>query len=158
MRKNILDNIAAGLETELGRSSNVYSDLKIEDIQTRLPETNTVNYFIGITIERANPSDIEIGKFHPAGKLYECFIVIFIKSGDYNEGQEELDTIVRRVTKYLAKDTGSLAGVDINKDDVLERVISYTVEDFNYIYGETNNGQLAHSCAVRLNIRTELII
>jgi hypothetical protein len=158
MRKKILDNIANGLETEIGVSSTVYSDLKIEEIQTRFPETITTNYFIGIMVERASSNETEIGKYFPAGKLYDCFVVIFIKSGDYNIGQEELDTIVRRVTKYFAKDKGNLAGEQQIADDVTERVISFTVSDFNYMYGETGKGRLAHSCAIRIGIRTEIII
>lgn len=158
MRKIILDNIATGLETEIGMSSTVYTDLKIEDIQTRLPETNTVNYFVGITIERANSNETEIGKYHPAGRLYDCYVVIFIKNADYNLGQEELDTLVRRITKYFAKDTGHLAGTQQNKDSVLERVSSYIVSDFNYISGDMGKGQLGHSCTIRIGIRTEIII
>jgi len=158
MRKKILDNIAVGLEHEIGMSSTVYPDLKIEDIQTRLPETNTVNYFVGITVERANSNQVEIGKFHPAGKLYDAFVVIFIKNADYDLGQTELDTIVRRITKYFAKDTGHLAGEQQVADSVTERVISYNVSDFNYIFGEMGNSQMAHVCAIRIGIRTEIII
>lgn len=158
MRKKILDNIARGLETEIGVSSTVYADLKIEDIQTRLPKTNTVNYFVGITIERANSNETEIGKYHPAGKLYDCYIVVFIKNADYNSGQDELDTIVRRITKYFAKDRGNLAGEQLIADGVTERVISFTVSDYNYIFGDMGRGQLGHSCAIRIGVRTEIII
>lgn len=158
MRKKILDNIVTGLEAEVGLSSTVYTNLKIEDIQPQLPKTNTVNYFIGVTLERANNNLNEIGNFHPSGKSFDCFILVFIKNGDSNIGQTELDTVVRRVTKYLAKDIGNLAGLEVSEDGVIERVNSYNIVDYNYIFGEITNDEIAHSCAIRIEIKTEFII
>jgi hypothetical protein len=157
MRKKILDNIATGLETEIGRDSTVYTDLKIEDIQTRLPETVTVNYFIGIVIERAGAISNEIGRYAPSLKNYECMIVVFLKSGDYNAVQDELDTIVTRVTKYVAKDTGNLGGVEQIKDGTTERVVSFSIADYNYDVREMKSA-LGAGCAITLNIKTDLII
>jgi hypothetical protein len=122
-----------------------------------LPETVTVNYFIGVVIEKAGTISNEIGKYHPATKNYECMIVIFLKGGDYNTVQDELDTIVTRVTKYLAKDTGNLDGLEQIKDGTTERVISYSIVDYNYDVREMKNA-LGAGCAITLNIKTDLII
>ena len=157
MRKTILDNIAVGLEANIGRSSSVYADLKIEDIQTRLPETVTVNYFVGIVIERATAVSTEIGRYAPTTKQYECGIIVFLKSGDYASVQDELDTIVNRITKYLAKDTGLLAGATKIKDGITERVISFSIQDYNYNIREMQNS-LGAGCAITLNIKTDLTI
>lgn len=158
MRNVILENIKDGLSDEIGKESS-YSTLKVEDVQSRLPDSVLVNYFVGLTIDRASVTSQEIGKFHPSNNDYLCSVVIRVRNGDYQEGQTELDTIVRRITKYFAKDTGSLNGLSSNEDDVEETVISYSIEDFNYIAGEARKKVgLIHLCMINLRIKTNLII
>lgn len=157
MRNVILENIKDGLEKELGQDSS-YETLKIEDVQSRLPDSVLVNYFIGLSIDRANILSQEIGRYHPSHNEYLCSIVIRIKNGDYQQGQTELDTIVRRVIKYLALDSGSLNGINLNEDGVDETVISYNIENFDYVAGQAKKSGLLHICLISLRIKTNLNI
>ena len=157
MRNVILNNIKTGLELNIGSSSS-YTTLKVEEVQGRLPEAILTNYFVGITIDRATTSDRIIGRSYPLQTEYICSVVVRIKNADYNDGQTELDTIVRRIVKYFANDSGSLNGLQDTTDDVTERVVTYTIESFDYISGEAKNKGLLHICTIQLSIKTDLII
>lgn len=153
MRKTILDNIKIGLESNIGQSSTVYTDLKIEDIQTRIPDTLTVNYFIGITIDRSNTRFVEIGRYSPTVKEYECKVNIFIRNGDFDLSQTELDTIVNRIIKYFSLDSGNLNGESLTKDGVTENIISYNIDSIDYDIKENSVGI---GCSISIMIRTNL--
>jgi len=158
MRNVILNNIKDGLEKELGDKSS-YDNLKIEDIQSRLPDSVLVNYFIGLTIDRAESFSQEIGKYHPSNNEYLCSVVIRIKNGDYNQGQTELDTIVRRVIKYFSLDSGTLNGLEDASDGVTETVISYNIDNSDYVVGTSRQkSNLLHICMINLKIKTNLTI
>jgi hypothetical protein len=157
MRNVILENIRDGLETELGEESS-YNTLKVEEVQSRLPDSVMTNYFIGMSIDRAEPGNQEIGKYHPSINEYLCSVVVRIKNGDYEEGQTELDTIVRRVLKYFALDSGSLNGLSSNEDEIEETVISYKIENFDYVAGRARKSGLLHICMINLRIKTNLNI
>lgn len=157
MRNIILNNIKTGLESEIGSGSSYGSDL-IEDIQTRVPENVTVNKFVGITIDRVSPLERSIGKFYPTNHEYICTVAILVKNADYNDGQTQLDTIIRRILKYFSKDTGSLNGLSDTTDDVTETVITYRIDSLDYTDGKLKAGEIGHVCFVSLSIRTELII
>ena len=157
MRNVILNNIKTGITAQLGQLSS-YTTLKLEDIQNRLPEAVLVNYFVGMTIDRATASTRIIGRSYPLQNEYICSIVVRVKNADYDDGQTELDTIVRRLVKYFANDSGSLNGLSNTTDGVTERVVTYTIENFDYISGESKNKGLLHICTIELNIKTDLII
>jgi len=158
MRNLILENIKDGLTDDLGEKSS-YDTLQVEDIQARLPDSILVNYFIGLSIDRASVINQEIGKFHPSNNEYLCSVVVRVRNGDYQLGQTELDTFVRRITKYFAKDTGSLLGLNSNEDGVDETVISYNIEDFDFIAGQAKKKVgLIHLCMINLRIKTNLNI
>jgi hypothetical protein len=158
MRKLILDNIKTGLLTNIGVDSSVYQDLKVEDILSYLPEMVTVNYFVGILVDKAKTGTQEIGRYDPTIKIYNCMIVVLIKNLDTDSGQDELDTIVNRITKYLAKDNGNLAGLKKTKDGIVEYVVTYGIQDFNYVSRALEAGEMGHICGITLSIRTELKI
>lgn len=155
MRKTILDNIKTGLTSQIGQSSTVYTDLKIEDIQTIIPSTVTVNYFVGITVDRSTTGLAEIGKYAPTTRIYDCNVLIFIKNGDRDLAQTELDTIVNRVLKYFALDTGNLDGAVFTKDGVTESVISFSVDSMDYSVKEQNSS-IGAGCSIALSIKTNL--
>ena len=160
MRNRILNNIKTGLKTEIGTGSTVYSNLQIEDFQTRLPDSVIVNYFVGMTIDRVNNASREIGKLFPVINEYSCSIVALVKNADYDAGQTELDTIVKRIIKYFANDVGNLKGLTDNNvvSGVVETVISYSMDGFDFIAGNMKTGGLGHICTISLNIKTNLNI
>lgn len=157
MRNVILENIKDGLLEELGEDSS-YTTLKIEDVQSRLPDSVMTNYFIGMSIDRAETGNQEIGKYHPSINEYLCSVVIRIKNGDYEEGQTELDTIVRRALKYFSLDSGSLNGLSSSEDGITETVLSYKIENFDYVAGRAKKSGLLHICMINLRIKTNLVI
>ncbi len=158
MRSTILNNIKEGLAKEIGIESNVYDNLHIEDIQTRLVDTITTNTFIGITINDVNPINREIGTNYPSAHDYMCSVALLIKNANNEEGQGELDKIVRRIIKYFAKDIGELNGLSLTEDGVTESVISYNINEINYTSGELTQGALGHIAVFNLIIRTTLTI
>ena len=160
MRNRILNNIKTGLKTEIGIGSTVYSNLQIEDLQVRLPDSVMVNYFVGITIDRVNNASREIGKLFPVINEYNCNIVVLVKNADYNVGQTELDTIVKRIIKYFANDVGNLKGLNDNNAvaGVTETVISYSMDGFDFLTGNMKVGGLGHVSTINLNIKTNLNI
>lgn len=157
MRNIILNNIKNGLETEVGSGSSYGSDI-VEDIQTKVPDSVTVNKFIGITVDRVSPLERTIGKFYPTNQEYVCTLAVLVKNADYNDGQTQLDTIVRRLIKYFSKDTGTLNGLTNTTDSVTETVITYRIDQLDYTDGKLKAGELGHICFITLSIRTELII
>ena len=157
MRFKILDNIKNGLINNVGVKGE-YNDLIIEDIQTRLPETVTVNAFIGISIDDTRSLNNEIGLNYPTNNEYLCSVVVLIKNANYEEGQNELEKIVRRVYKYFGKDTGELNGLIVSEDGVTENVISYNIDSINYTSGKLEQGALGHLAVFNILIKTNLII
>jgi hypothetical protein len=156
MRNKILNNIKSGLDAKLGKDSTVYTDLLIEDVQNRLPDSVTVNYFLGINIDRGRNLSNEIGKIFPVINNYNCNIVIMVKNADYDTGQTELDTIFKRILKYFIDDSGSLNGLSDTTAGITENVISYNLDDFDYIEGKMKTGGLGHVCTLSLSIKTQL--
>jgi len=156
MRNKILNNIKDGLDETLGKDSIVYDDLLIEDVHNRLPDSVMVNYFLGINIDRGRNLSREIGKIFPVVNNYNCNIVIMVKNADYDIGQTELDTIYKRVLKYFIDDTGNLNGLSDTTAGITETVISYNLEDFDYIEGKMKTGGLGHVCTISLSIKTHL--
>jgi hypothetical protein len=156
MRNKILNNIKTGLEATLGKDSTVYDDVLIEDVQNRLPDSVTVNYFLGVNIDRGRNLSKEIGKIFPVINNYNCNIVIMVKNADYDTGQTELDTIFKRILKYFIDDSGSLAGLSDTTAGITENVISYSLDDFDYIEGKMKTGGLGHVCTLALSIKTHL--
>lgn len=157
MRNIILNNIKTGLKEEIGLDGN-YENYEVEMVDNRLPDSVLVNRFVGITIDRARASEREIGKNYPTMTDYVCSVVVRVKSADYDSGQTELDTIVRRIIKYFANDTGSLRGLTNTTDGVEEQVATYAIEELDYVSGEAKNKGLLHICLISLIIRTNLTI
>jgi len=158
MRNYILTNIKEGLDDNLGVSSK-YKNVLVDEVTNQIPESVTVNYFVGVDIVSANSADREIGKSYPVRRIYECSIATLVKNADFNSGQNEVDIIVNRIFKYFAQDIGSLGGLSLTRDGIKETVISFDIE--NMVYGQAAGlkvGQLGNACLISLNIMTEIII
>ena len=159
MRNYILKNIRDGLNENIGCDSKVYSETLVEEVSNRIPESVTVKYFTGVSVASADSYDREIGKNYPVRKNYNCIIAVLVKSGDFDTGQDEVDTITNRIFKYFALDTGSLNGITQTKDGIRETVIGYNFQ--NVTYGEAGDlkiGQLGNACLINLSIMTEINI
>ena len=158
MRNYILTNIREGLDNNLGELSS-YKSVLVEEVSNQIPESVTVNYFVGIDIINVNSLDREIGKSYPVRRIYECSIVVLVKNADFDNGQNEVDVITNRIFKYFAQDIGSLNGLSLTRDGVKETVIDFNID--NMIYGQAAGlkvGQLGNACLISLNIMTEIII
>lgn len=154
MRNKILQNLRNGLIDYLGKNST-FQEHKVEDIQNQLPNTVTVNKFIGITIDNVKPLDREIGSFSPSHDNFMVDIVVLVRGAAYDIMKDELDIIVHRVRKYLAKDIGDLNGLSETIDSDTETVITYNVVGRSYINGKMKKGELGHICTLSILITTQ---
>ena len=159
MRNYILTNIKNGLSATVGQGSSVYTATLVEELTNRIPESVSVNYFTGISISNVSSFDREIGKNYPVRKNYNCLIAVLVKSADFDGGQDEVDIIVNRISKYFALDSGSLKGATLTRDGVKETVSDYLIT--NVQYGEAGDlkvGQLGNACLINLSIMVDIII
>jgi hypothetical protein len=159
MRNYILINIKNGLSATIGQSSTVYTTTLVEELTNRIPEQVTVNYFTGIAISNVSSFDREIGKNYPVRKNYNCLIAVLVKSADFDGGQDEVDIIVNRISKYFALDSGSLKGSTLTRDGVKETVSDYLITNIQYgEAGDLKVGQLGNACLINLSIMVDIII
>lgn len=155
MKHEILKNIRDGLVSFMGKDSD-FQDLKMEDIKAFLPGMVTVNRFIGMDIQAIDTVEREIGSFAPLISTYNCDVVILVKGAEYDTVENEMDIVLRRLRKYFANDTGGLAGLQVNEDNVIERVLTYKVEGIRTFDGKLKGGDLGHVATLSVIINTEL--
>ena len=159
MRNYILTNIKDGLSGIIGTDSTVYTDTLVDEVTNQIPERVTVNYFTGIAISNVSSFDREIGKNYPVRKNYNCLIAVLVKSADFDSGQDEVDIIVNRISKYFALDSGSLKGQSLTRDGVKETVSDYLITNIQYgEAGDLKVGQLGNACLINLSIMVEVLI
>lgn len=154
MRNKILQNLRDGLTSYLGKNST-FEEHKVEDIQNQLPNTVTVNKFIGLTIDNVKPLSREIGSFSPSHDNFMVDIVILVRGAAYDTMKDELDIIVHRVRKYLANDIGGLNGLEQTFDSDTETVITYNVIGRSYVNGKMKKGDLGHLCTLSILVTTQ---
>ena len=155
----MLDNICTTIKNDLIKDVGVqssYTDDRIEDVQTRLPETITVNKFIGIVPSDEFPIQYEIGQQLPTIWTYTVNVVILIKDMDYSAGLTRLTKVLRRVKKSFAK-TSTLKQQSDTTDSMTETVVEYAIPRIDFESGKVSTDKnFNHVAVMTIEVKTTL--
>ena len=153
MRGVILEKLKTCLTDSFGTGST-FEELKVELVETDIPDNVGVNIFIGLEVPVADPISIEIGGLMPSLYEYECQIALLMKNGDIVKGQDNLDRVTNRIKKYLSEDI--FQGLSETSDGTTESVQGYSVESIKYTSGALKVGELGHIAIFTLKVKTDL--
>jgi len=155
MIDNICNTIKSDLLRDVGLQSS-YTDDRIESIQTRLPETVSVNKFIGIVPSDESPIQYEIGQQLPTIWIYNVNVVILIKDMDYASGLTRLAKVTRRVKKSFAK-TSTLKQQSDTTDNMTETIVDYSITRVDFESGRMpSDKNFNHVAVMTVQVKTTL--
>jgi len=155
MRAKIIEILRSDLKSSVGVDSS-YNTLKVEEIQERIPDIVGTNIFIGIEVQTNSPISAEIGGFVPVIYEYDVIIALLLKNADIPGGQADLDTVSRRILKYLYGGADNLNGTTVTEDDVTECIQGFSLESISYTSGELKASEVGHIAVFGLNVKTNL--
>jgi hypothetical protein len=149
----LVHQIQDDLITSVGPNSS-YGDDKVENIYIDPPKSPSDNVFIGIQETNKIDSDYEIGKKIATVFTYSINLVIAVNHSDKFAAKELLEKIERRVIKSF--NTSNITTVSDTTDDIIERVLDFSLKTTNYNPGEYPDNNLIHHIIMTLEVRTQL--
>lgn len=148
----LIHQLQDDLITSVGPNSS-YSD-KVENVYIDVPSSPSDNIFIGIDGAEKVDSEYEIGKKIATVFTYSINLVVAVNHSDVFAGKELLEKIERRILKSL--NTSNLTTVSDTSDDIIERVLDFSLKTTNYQPGIYPDNKLIHHIIMTLEVRTQL--
>lgn len=168
MINRIKNKLKDDLVSQVGTDSTLYTDLLVENIDTRIQDPITTPLFIGIDATLDAPEEYEIAaRQAPTLNQYSVIIAILVKDATYASGQEKLDKVYRRIwraiytmnerknlgqttTLWALNTLGTIEGIQERFTNI---VVTNVALDSNIL----EPGLMGHLALMTLKVRTEIV-
>ena len=134
--------------------NSTYGDDKVQNIYIDVPKSPSDNIFIGIDAANKIDSEYEIGKKIATVFTYQVNMILAVNHSDVFAGKELLEKIERRVIKSF--NTSGLTTLEDTTDDIIERVLDFSLKTTNYLPNIYPDNNLIHHLMMTLEVRTQL--